>query len=152
LVVGLRRRPPVNGDAPAVAELVIAYERSLYGATGYSLGDLQAEWETLDLARDALVVLDGERVVAFGSLDDRGQLWRVEGYVQMRSRSMQGSRRLSPITGSSGRASFPGGVIFTLRPRGSIRRSGAWCAQATRSWPAQSARPTATAAAGSRCS
>jgi mycothiol synthase len=77
----LQRRPPVLDDAAAVAELVMAHERSLYGATGYSLGDLQAEWETIDLARDALVLLDGERVVAFGSLHDRGELWRVEGYV-----------------------------------------------------------------------
>jgi ribosomal protein S18 acetylase RimI-like enzyme len=71
----------VHDDAAAVAEIVIAYERSLYGATGYSLGDLQAEWETLDLERDALVLLDGERVVAFGSLNDRGDLWRVDGCV-----------------------------------------------------------------------
>jgi GNAT superfamily N-acetyltransferase len=75
------RRPPVPDDAPAVAELVIAYERSLYGATEYSLGDLEAEWESLDLTRDALVLLDGERIVAFGELHDRGELWRVDGYV-----------------------------------------------------------------------
>jgi GNAT superfamily N-acetyltransferase len=60
---------------------VIAYERARYGETTYSLGDLEAEWETLDLARDALVLLDGERVVAFGSLHDRGELWRIDGYV-----------------------------------------------------------------------
>jgi GNAT superfamily N-acetyltransferase len=64
-----------------VAELVLAYERSLYGESEYSLGDLEAEWEALDLARDALVLLEGERIVAFGSLDDRGELWRIEGYV-----------------------------------------------------------------------
>src|SRR5690349_70935 len=74
-------RPPQQRDAADVAELVMAYERSLYGATGYSLGDLQAEWETLDLERDAVVLLDGARVVAFGSLFDRGELWRIEGYV-----------------------------------------------------------------------
>jgi mycothiol synthase len=76
-----RSRPPAPSDAGAVAELVIAYERSLYGETAYSLGDLEAEWTTLDLARDALVLLDGERIVAFGSLDDRGELWRIDGYV-----------------------------------------------------------------------
>jgi mycothiol synthase len=76
-----RRRPPVPGDAAAVAKLVIAYERSLYGETEYSLSDLEAEWEALDLERDALVLLDGERVVAFGSLDDRGELWRIDAYV-----------------------------------------------------------------------
>ena len=75
------RRPPVQSDAAAVAELVIAYERSLYGETTYSLSDLEAEWESLDLARDALVLLDSERVVAFGSLHDRGELWRIDGYV-----------------------------------------------------------------------
>jgi GNAT superfamily N-acetyltransferase len=90
----LRHRPPVHGDAAAVAELVIAYERSLYGATGYSLGDLQAEWETLDLARDALVVLKGDRVVAFGSLDDRGELWRVDGYVHPKAQGRGVGREL----------------------------------------------------------
>ncbi len=74
-------RPAVPGDAPLVAELVIAYERSLYGETGYSLGDLEAEWETLDLERDALVLLDGERVVAFGWLEGGGELCRIDGTV-----------------------------------------------------------------------
>jgi len=80
------RRPPVPGDAAGVAELVIAYERSLYGKTEYSLGDLEAEWEALDLARDALVFLDGGRVVAFGSLDDRGELCRIDAYVHPEER------------------------------------------------------------------
>lgn len=74
-------RPPVPGDAAAVAELVIAYERSLYGETAYSLGDLEAEWEALDLEHDALVLVDGERVVAFGSVEERGELWRIDGFV-----------------------------------------------------------------------
>ena len=76
-----RRKPPAPADAAAVAELLIAYERSLYGETEYSLRDLEAEWETLDLARDALVLLDDERVVAFGLLEDRGDLWRIDAYV-----------------------------------------------------------------------
>jgi GNAT superfamily N-acetyltransferase len=75
------RRPPVDSDAPFVAELVIAYEGSLYGTTAYSLADLEAEWESLELERDALVLLDGERIVGYGSLDDRGELWRSEGFV-----------------------------------------------------------------------
>lgn len=80
-MTSFRHRPPTRDDAVAVAELVMAYERSLYGETGYSLGDLEAEWESLDLGRDALVLLDGERIVAFGTLDDRGELWRIDGYV-----------------------------------------------------------------------
>jgi GNAT superfamily N-acetyltransferase len=65
---------------------VIAYERSLYGQSEYSLGDLEAEWATLDLERDALVLLAGDRVVAFGSLEDRGELWRIEAYVHPQER------------------------------------------------------------------
>jgi mycothiol synthase len=76
----------VANDVAAVAELVIAYERSLYGETGFSLGDLEAEWESLDLARDALVLLDVDRVVAYGTLHDRGDLWRVDGYVHPEER------------------------------------------------------------------
>jgi mycothiol synthase len=78
---GLERRPAVPGDAAAVAELVIAYERALYGVTGYAQADLEAEWEAHDLARDTLLLVDGDEVVAFGSLHDRGELWRTEAYV-----------------------------------------------------------------------
>ena len=76
-----RCRPPAPSDAAVVAELVIAYERSLYGETAYTLEDLQAEWKALDLACNALVLVDGERLVAFGSLHERGELWRVDGFV-----------------------------------------------------------------------
>ncbi|HWJ32772.1 MAG TPA: GNAT family N-acetyltransferase, partial [Gaiellaceae bacterium] len=77
----LARRPATDDDAAAVAELVIAYERSLYGETAYSHDDLEMEWRAIDLARDTLVLLDGDEVVAFGSLHDRGELWRTDAYV-----------------------------------------------------------------------
>jgi mycothiol synthase len=81
-----RMSPPVHrpadaGDAAAVADLVIAYERSLYGETAYTYDDLEAEWRAIDLARDTLVLVEGDEVVAFGSLHDRGELWRSDAYV-----------------------------------------------------------------------
>jgi mycothiol synthase len=75
------QRPAGHDDAAAVADIVIAHERSLYGATGYSAADLEAEWASLDLANDAVVLLDDARIVAYGSVADRGELWRCEGYV-----------------------------------------------------------------------
>lgn len=75
------RRPAVPGDAAAVAALVSAYERSLYGETAYTQSDLEVEWATIDLARDTLVLCDGADLVAFGSLHDRGELWRTDAYV-----------------------------------------------------------------------
>jgi GNAT superfamily N-acetyltransferase len=74
-------RPAERDDAAAVAELVIAYERSLYGETAYTREDLDAEWEAIDLSRDTLVLVDGDEVVAFASLHDRGELWRTDAYV-----------------------------------------------------------------------
>src|SRR4051794_17963163 len=77
----LTRRPANPDDAVAAADLVIAYERSLYGETAYTHDDLDAEWRALDLERDALVLLDGDELVAFGTLHDRGELWRTDAYV-----------------------------------------------------------------------
>src|SRR4051794_39538770 len=77
----LIHRSALPSDVVAAAELVIAYERSLYGETAYTQDDLEVEWATIDLARDTLVILDGDEVVAFGSLHDRGDLWRTDAYV-----------------------------------------------------------------------
>ena len=77
----LTSRPAAPADADAVAALVIAYERSVYGDTAYTRDDLEVEWATIDLARDTLVLLDDGEVVAFGSLHDRGELWRTDAYV-----------------------------------------------------------------------
>jgi hypothetical protein len=41
----LTRRPAVRQDFPAAADVVIAYERSLYGDSTYAQDDLEAEWE-----------------------------------------------------------------------------------------------------------
>jgi mycothiol synthase len=64
-----------------VTEVVAALESSLYGPSTFSQADLEAEWSELDLARDARVVRDGDRVVGYGAVRERHELWRVEGYV-----------------------------------------------------------------------
>jgi GNAT superfamily N-acetyltransferase len=113
-VSAFEQRPPVRGDAPEVAELVIAYERSLYGQSAYTLADLEAEWESLDLERDALVLLDHGRIVAFGSLDDRGELWRIDGFVhpgeQGRGAGTELLRALEATAGARGARRIQNGV------------------------------------------
>jgi mycothiol synthase len=110
-----QHRPPVQSDVGAVAALVMEYERSHYGETGYSPGDLEAEWEAFDLEHDALVMLDGERVVAYGTLDDRGELWRIEGFVHPAERGRGlGSElvtRLEGIAGSRGARRIQNSVL-----------------------------------------
>jgi mycothiol synthase len=71
----------VAADAAAVTEVVAALESSLYGPSTFSQADLEAEWMELDLERDVRVVRDGERIVGYGVVRERGELWRVEGYV-----------------------------------------------------------------------
>lgn len=76
-----RLRPARADDAAAVADTVAAHERLIMGSTTYSVSDLEDEWRTIDLATTAWVVEDGGRVVAYGSVEDRGELWRAEGHV-----------------------------------------------------------------------
>jgi GNAT superfamily N-acetyltransferase len=75
--------PAVRADAAAVAALVAALESSLYPetSTSFSQDDLEDEWATLDLEQNTRVVRDGDRVVGYGAVRDRGELWRAEGYV-----------------------------------------------------------------------
>jgi mycothiol synthase len=71
----------VAADAAAVTEVVLALESSLYGRTAFSQADLEGEWSDLDLEQDARVVRDGDRIIGYGVVRERGELWRVEGYV-----------------------------------------------------------------------
>src|SRR5688572_17898128 len=73
--------PAVAADAAAVTEVVLALESSLYGQSAFSQADLEGEWSDLDLEQDARVFRDGDRVVGYGLVRERGELWRVEGYV-----------------------------------------------------------------------
>ena len=73
--------PAVAADAPGVVEVVGALESSLYGPSAFSQADLEDEWSDLDLERDTRVVRDGDRIVGYGLVRERGELWRVEGYV-----------------------------------------------------------------------
>jgi mycothiol synthase len=50
-------------------------------STSFSQDDLEDEWSDLDLEQNARVVRDGDRVVGYGAVRDRGELWRAEGYV-----------------------------------------------------------------------
>jgi mycothiol synthase len=73
--------PVSPSDAAAVTAIVAAVESSLYGPSTFSQSDLEEEWTEIDLERDARVVRDGGRVVGYCAVRERGELWRVEGYV-----------------------------------------------------------------------
>jgi len=73
--------PAAAADAAAVAEVVAALEAALYGQTTFSQADLEEEWSEVDLQHDAWVVRDGDHVVGYGVVRERGDPWRVEAYV-----------------------------------------------------------------------
>ena len=76
-----RLEPATVTDAAAVTEVVVSHESSLYGGTTFSQADLEDEWSDLDLRSNARVVRDGDRIVGYGAVRERGELWRAEGYV-----------------------------------------------------------------------
>jgi mycothiol synthase len=80
-VTQFRLDPATAGDAAAVTAIVAAVESKLYGASAYTQRDLEDEWMDLDLALNARVVRDGDRVVGYGSLRGRSEPWSVEVYV-----------------------------------------------------------------------
>lgn len=87
--------PAGAADAAAVTEIVAAHESALYGQTTFSQADLEGEWAEIDLARDACVVRDGDRVVGYGVVRDRRDPWQVEGYVHLDARGRGVGTRLA---------------------------------------------------------
>jgi mycothiol synthase len=67
---GLTTRPLTTADAAAVFELVAAQERADVGRVEIEEADLVGDWQrpSYDLAARSVVVLDGERVVAYAEL------------------------------------------------------------------------------------
>jgi mycothiol synthase len=65
----LTTRPPRPDEAQAVTDLVIACDVAEFGQPDFELDDLLTDWHMpgFDLARDAVVVADGERIVAYAS-------------------------------------------------------------------------------------
>jgi GNAT superfamily N-acetyltransferase len=78
-----------------VTEVIVALESSLYGQSTFSQADLEDDWSDLDLARDAYVVRDGDRIVAHGSLQARPEVWRTEGFVHPEVHGRGIGRRLA---------------------------------------------------------
>ena len=76
-----RLDPAVAADAAAVNEVVVALESLLYGQSAFSEADLENEWLDLDLEQETRVVRDGDRIVGYCAVQERGELWRAEAYV-----------------------------------------------------------------------
>lgn len=68
-------------DATAAAEVVAAHERACRGESAFSAADLEDEWRQTHLADDTWAALSGDRIVGYGHIVDRGELWRAEAFV-----------------------------------------------------------------------
>jgi mycothiol synthase len=73
MIASLPSRPPTREDARAVTELVIACDIEDVGEPDFELDDLLTDWNRpgFELERDALLVLDAERVVAYAGFGRR---------------------------------------------------------------------------------
>ena len=65
----LTTRPPRPDEAQAVTDLIVACDVAEFGQPDFELDDLLTDWHMpgFDLERDAVVVADGERIVAYAS-------------------------------------------------------------------------------------
>jgi GNAT superfamily N-acetyltransferase len=73
-------RPVDAADADAVVELIRALDMELLGGSDYTHADLDDEWRKLQPERNAWVVVDGDAVIGYGTVDDTGDP-RADGYV-----------------------------------------------------------------------
>jgi GNAT superfamily N-acetyltransferase len=70
LPAGYRVRAPTFADLPAVFDLLMACDRAYLGTPDTAFEDLQEEWENLDLAQDAFLVLGpDDRPVGVATID-----------------------------------------------------------------------------------
>jgi mycothiol synthase len=67
-------RAPKPNEAPAVLELIVARDIADLGRPDYTLEDVQADWAAprMDIARDAWLAHDGDGLLGYALLDDRG--------------------------------------------------------------------------------
>src|SRR5262249_20277885 len=74
LIPGHTLRHPTPDDADAVLAVIVARDVADLGRPDYTLEDLHADWTLpgVDPAADAWVVQEGERLVGYAFLDDRG--------------------------------------------------------------------------------
>jgi mycothiol synthase len=74
LIDGHMLRHPTPDDADAVLAVIVARDVADLGRPDYTLEDLHADWTLpgVDPASDAWVVQEGERLVGYAFLDDRG--------------------------------------------------------------------------------
>lgn len=65
----LTTRPPRPDEAQAITDLVVACDVAEFGVPDFELDDLLTDWHMpgFVLARDSVVVADGERIVAYAS-------------------------------------------------------------------------------------
>jgi mycothiol synthase len=78
---GLSVRPATMADAGAVTDLVVACEVADDGETVTDEADVPSEWSrpTFDPSRDARLVFDGERLVAYAEVHGARRAW---GFVR----------------------------------------------------------------------
>jgi GNAT superfamily N-acetyltransferase len=76
-----RIRRAERSDADAVTAIVRALDTAILGESDFTRADLEDEWRTLEPERNAFLVLERDVPIAYGTVDDRGDPPRSDGYV-----------------------------------------------------------------------
>ncbi len=105
----LTLRAPTPDDLPAVYELIVACDIADSDTVDLSLDDLRDEWDELDLARDAWVLVDSDgRAVGYGALFHRYHVrLHADGYVHPDARGQGIGTRLQELMEARAREHVP---------------------------------------------
>ena len=96
---GYRIRRPTRADAASVAALIRAFELDVDGEAEATAQDVEADWQDLELSRDAWVVETGSGdIAAHTNLARRGDVLQADGYVHPAHRGLGLGRLLIDLT------------------------------------------------------
>ena len=76
-----RLRNAAASDAEEVTRVVGAVDEAFIGRNETSLADIEDEWRTMTLERDVFVVEESDRLVGYGTVEERPDFGRADGYV-----------------------------------------------------------------------
>jgi mycothiol synthase len=74
-------RPAAQADAAAVTEVMVAVDVAVQGWSDVTVDEIRDWWRRNDPAENSRLIVDGDRVIAYGDFFEHGDRIELDGYV-----------------------------------------------------------------------